>query len=206
MKKIITCLTVIMLVAVFAVAANAQVKKSAASKALQMQAASGSGSGVKQSGTSIGPKLTLATGDFNGLSIGVESYFFPVESVKGLDLGAEANYKFATNGVSWIQIGGIGKYTLPVDSQAFTPYVGGGLNYNMYSMSMAGFSGSASGIGFKIFGGADYPMPGLGLLYGNVGYANQSFSYTVNIGGWGSITTNANGGGLYLEGGMRFFM
>ncbi|MFA6170819.1 MAG: hypothetical protein WCW67_06380 [Candidatus Margulisiibacteriota bacterium] len=203
MKKIISVITVLMLTAIFAVTADAQVKKTTpAAKALQAQAASGTT--VKKSGMSISPKITFMSGDFSGLSIGVESYFFPVESVKGLELGAEGNYKLSSNNVGWIQIGGIGRFAIPMESQTFSPYVGGGLNYNFYQLNVSG-AGSASGIGFKIFGGADFPVAGVGLLYGNVGYANNSFNYSVTIGGF-PFSVSANGGGLYLEGGMRIPM
>jgi hypothetical protein len=150
----------------------------------------------------VGPKLTMATGDFNGLSLGVESYFYEVPSVPGLLLGAEGNYKLQTNNISWIQIGGIGRYMIPMEGQAFMPYVGGGLNYNIYSIGVAG-AGSASGIGFKIFGGADMPIAGVGILFGNIGYASNSFNYSVNIPGFGNFSVSANGSGLYLEGGYR---
>lgn len=154
------------------------------------------------SGISIGPKLTMVTGDYNGLSIGVESYFS--SPMPGVQFGAEGNYKLATNNVSWIQIGGIGRYMIPMEGQMFMPYAGGGLNYNMYSMT----GGSASGIGFKIFGGADFPVAGVGTFFGNVGYASQTFNYTVpgiTIGGqtFGGGTVSASGSGLYIEGGDR---
>lgn len=143
-------------------------------------------------GVSIAPKLTMATGDYNGLAIGVESYFYNV--MPGFQLGAEGNYKLQVNNISWIQIGGIGRYMIPMEGSMFLPYVGGGLNYNIYNINIAG-AGSASGIGFKLYGGADIPVAGVGIFFGTVGYGSQSITYN---------NVSASGGGLYLEGGYRF--
>jgi len=194
MKKLFA-LSLVLVFALSTLSLAATVKKTAPAAVSAPAASSGSG-------ISVCPKLTMQMGDFNGLSVGVESYFF--SPMPGVQLGAEGNYKLATNNVSWIQIGGIGRYMIPMEGQAFQPYAGGGLNYNMYNISAPGFSGSASGIGFKVFGGADYPVAGVGTFYGNVGYSSQSFNYTVDLGGFfGNYTVSASGGGLYLEGGDR---
>lgn len=146
---------------------------------------------------SVGPKVTMATGDYNGLAVGVESYFYNV--TPAFQLGAEGSYKLATNNIGWIQVGGIGRYMIPMENPMFMPYVGGGLNYNMYNINISG-AGSASGIGFKLFGGADFPVAGMGTFFGNVGFASQTFNYTIPIFG----TISASGSGLYLDGGYRF--
>jgi len=154
------------------------------------------------SGISVGPKLIMNAGTYNGIAVGVESYFF--SPMPGVQLGAEGSYQLQTNNVSWLYVGGIGRYMIPMEGQMFMPYVGGGLGYNMFSINVPfASSSSAGGIGFKVFGGADFPVPGIGTFYGNVGYQISSFTLSVTAFGQ-TFSSTANTGGLYIEGGDRF--
>lgn len=206
MKKIITCLTVIMLVAVFAVAANAQVKKSAASKALQMQAASGSGSAASASRFTISPKLSYV----GSLGLGVE--FSPLMKISDdIDLMGEVNWDFASwSGTSGYIYGGInGVYKLKPVAQgdkSLNPYVGGGLIYGFpMGTPNTGWGGSfGGGIGFGIFGGVTTQFDPY-TVYAQIKYATAPITYSWPNVGWipaGSSSYNALGMGM--EFGARF--
>lgn len=200
MKKIITCLTVIMLVAVFAVAANAQVKKSAASKALQMQAASGTGSAAKSGGNCLSPKAVIGMGDYSSFGVGVE-YSMPfTPQVDGM---FEATYMLPKNSVSAITVAGNAIYNFEKQpGMPGTMYAGGGLLYQMLS----GFTGTTpTGLGFQILGGMNFPISESGVCFVQAKYASVSYTISVNT-GWGTFSTSASNSGLILEGGYRMYM
>jgi len=199
MKKIITCLTVIMLVAVFAVAANAQVKKSAASKALQMQAASGSGS-AKSGGNVLSPKAVLGMGDYSSFGVGVE-YSMPfTPQVDGM---FEASYMLPKNSVSAITIAGNAIYNFEKQpGMPGTMYAGGGLLYQMLS----GFTGTTpTGMGFQILGGMNFPISESAMCFAQLKYASVSYTISFNT-GFGTYSASASNSGMILEGGYRMYM
>lgn len=140
----------------------------------------------------ISPKLAFFSGDFSGAALGLE---YEIANQSGLVVSADGLYKLEGHGISWFQIGGLAKYLMPMEQQPFMPYVGGGINYNIYMISG---DGSASGVGIKLFAGADIPVAGTGTLFANVGYTSQSFNYSI-----AGLTINASGSGIYIEGGYR---
>ncbi len=148
----------------------------------------------------LSPKLAFFSGDYSGLAVGAE---FDITNQTGVVVAADGLYKLEGNSVSWIQIGGIAKYIIPMEGQTFKPYVGGGMNYNIYTIS--GLSDTANGVGIKVFAGADFPISGSGTFFGTLGFASQSFSYTANVLGL-SQTFSASGSGIYLETGYRLVL
>ena len=145
----------------------------------------------------VSPKLAFFSGDFSGVGLGLE---YDITRQSGVTVALDGLYKMEGNGISWVQFGGIAKYAIPYEGQAFKPYVGGGMNYNIY-MITGGLS--ANGVGMKIFSGADFNVVGAGTIFANVGYSSQSFNYSQTFPILGTISISANGSGIYLEAGYR---
>ena len=158
-----------------------------------------------RSSFTVSPKVGLMGGITSSFGLGCEFAMPITESIDGM---AEVWF-VPGNGWSMIGFAGNGVYKLP--AMAGTPvnfYVGGGLLYDMISASGWTSNGSFSAIGFQGFGGADYPIPGAGTVFGQMKYALASFNYTVGggtIGGFPipSQSYSQTAGGFGLEGGYR---
>jgi hypothetical protein len=76
---------------------------------------------------------------------GAFDYFFP-----GSSFGASAKYWEINAGATYdLKISGL---------TGFAPYVGGGLNYARYSVSVLGISGSTSNTGLNVLGGGRFKL------------------------------------------------
>lgn len=95
----------------------------------------------------VGARITYDLAEIQpGLhAIGTFDYFFP-----------------STDGLSYLEVNANAGYDLPIEDQAFAPYVGGGLNLARASVDIDGIGGSVSGsntdLGLNILGGIRYPV------------------------------------------------
>jgi len=122
---------------------------------------------VAQNPWQFGPEVNFATNSI-GLGVGGRAQFAGLgKAVKVAGLGAYASfdYYFPGSGLTFWEINANGTWDIPNMTGGFKPYVGAGINYANYSVSVLGIKASTSNTGLNILGGTHFnPTPKLNMF------------------------------------------
>ena len=116
----------------------------------------------------FGPEVGFATNNL-GPSIGGRAVFSGLGTavkVPGLQAYASFDYFFpSVSSVTIWEINANGTWDIPNMTGGFKPYVGAGINYANYSVSVLGIKASTSNTGLNILGGTHFnPTPKLNMF------------------------------------------